>query len=388
MAFRSNPGLDLASHVLAGEAVIVGVQEFRFSRADIVELFQGELSRRELVAAEEQTAGWPVALMVHRNMRASQAAGRGAAAAKLTENYIGVRLLRDLSEEDRACLLDLAVFDWLDTDLVNEVLWSSDAMVRAAGLPALDGLLLPVGRDHTVRRLHPLLRDYCLSLFSVEGPARRRSLHQRLALALAGRGHLTPAWRHAADAGDRRLVGELIERFGVFELWLREGVTRLISAARFLTPEIMSAGDYPRSGRVRSKRSRTSCVERGRRSESVQRPWRLRSAETAIPARREIQQRTLQSMAEVRAVWADVYATAIAVTAERCGHTASEQDGRRREGNGLLTKPAGCGGTTTFPVMRTTCWIWTGSPGARWRLCLAHGFGCWSPRRNGLLRKI
>ena len=45
-------------------------------------------------------------------------------------------------------------------------------------------------------------------------------------------------------AGDSQLVGELIERFGVFQLWLREGVARLISAGRFLNPEITAL--YPR----------------------------------------------------------------------------------------------------------------------------------------------
>ncbi len=240
MALRTDPGLDLAPHVLDDGAVLVGAQEFRFSRADIARFFQGGLSRRELVAVEERTAGWAVALMVHRNVRASEAAGRGAEAAKLTESYLGIRLLRDLSAEDRACLLDLAVFDWIDADLARDVLGSGDALARVAALPSLEGLLLPVGRDGAVRRLHPLLREYCLDRFAVEAPKRRRSLHRQAALALAGRGHLTPAWRQAAEAGDSRLVGELIERFGVLELWLREGVTRLISAGRFLTPETLA----------------------------------------------------------------------------------------------------------------------------------------------------
>ena len=244
MAFRTDPGLDLATHLLDGRAVLVGPEQFRFSRNDIARFFQGGLSRRELVAVEERTAGWAVALMVYRNVRSSKAAERDAVAAKLTENYLGVRLLRDLSAEDRTRLLDLAVFEWIDAELASEVLGSGDALARVNALPTLEGLLLPVGRDRTVRRLHPLLREYCLERFAVEAPARRRSLHRRAALALARRGHLTPAWRQAADAGDSRLVGELIERFGVFELWLREGVTRLISASRFLTPETLR--DRPR----------------------------------------------------------------------------------------------------------------------------------------------
>ena len=244
MAFRSDPGLELAPHVLDGGAIIVAPQDFRFSKADIARFFQGGLSRRELAAVAECTAGWPVALMVYRNLQASASAGRAPDAERLTENYIGVCLLRDLSAEDRACLLDLAVFEWIDAELVDEVLGSRDALVRVGALPTLDGLLLPIGKDRRVRRLHPLLRDYCLDLLSVEDPSRKRSLHRRIALALDRRGHLTPAWRHASDAGDSRLVGELIERSGIFQLWLREGVTRLISAGRFLTPEVMAR--YPR----------------------------------------------------------------------------------------------------------------------------------------------
>ena len=144
--------------------------------------------------------------MVHRNMQADVATGQGAEAAQITEHYFGVRLLRDLAAQDRARLLDLAVFDWIEADLVQDVLGSSDAMARVTGLRALDGLLSPIGGDGSVRRLHPLLRDYCLARLSSESPARKRSLHRRVALALARRGDLTPAWRHAAEAGDSRLL--------------------------------------------------------------------------------------------------------------------------------------------------------------------------------------
>ncbi len=188
--------------------------------------------------------GWPFAVMVYRNVRVGEANETGPNTAGLTEDYIRVRLLSDLSLEDRASLLDLAVFDWIDTDLVDDVLGSSDARVRVAALPALDGLLVAVDRDHTVRRLHPLVRDACLDLLSVEDPTRKRFLHERIALALVRRGHLTPAWRHASETGDHRLVGQLMAPFGVVQLWLREGARRMISAGRFLTPEITA--EYPR----------------------------------------------------------------------------------------------------------------------------------------------
>ena len=249
VAFRFNPGLDLAAHLLDGSAVIVRAREFRFSKPEIARFFRGDLSRRNLTAVEQRTAGWPVALMVYRNMQVKEAGHAPADAASLTSNFVGVHLLRDLSAEDRTFLLDLAIFDKIEANLVDEVLGSSDARLRIAALSALDGLLLPLEHDGSVQRLHPLVQEYCIDRFAVEGPVRKRSLHARIARALARRGMLTEAWRHASAAGDSRLLAELIERVGVAGLWLRGGVPGLVSADRFLTSEMLDS--YPRLALLR-----------------------------------------------------------------------------------------------------------------------------------------
>ena len=244
LAFRANPGLEFATHVLDGAAGVVGPEALRFSTDDIARFFGGSLSGAELAALEQRTAGWPVALTVYRNSRASGGKLLRADVSQVTENYIGTRLLCDLSKEDRVCLLDLAVFDWIDAELVDDVLGSSAARLRVEASPLLNGLLPPVDTDGTVRRLHPLIREHCLSVLSIEDPDRKCYLHKRIAGALARRGQLTPSWRHARAAGDSPLVGRLIESYGACQLWLREGVTALVSAGRFLTAEI-TAG-YPR----------------------------------------------------------------------------------------------------------------------------------------------
>ena len=243
-AFRSNPGMDFAAHVLDGSAIIVGASAFRFSKHEIAQFFRGDLSRRKLAAVEKQTAGWPVALRAYRNMQVREAGQPGADATSFTSNFVGVRLLRDLSAVDRAFLLDLAIFDWMEADLVDEVLGSSDARLRIAALSALDGLLLPRDNDRAVQLLHPLIREYCVERFAVEQPARKRSLHARIARALDRRGRLVPAWRHARSAVDVRLLGELIEGVGIVGLWARGGTTQITAADGFLTPQIMEA--YPR----------------------------------------------------------------------------------------------------------------------------------------------
>lgn len=168
MAFRSDPGLELAPHVLNDGALVLGPGDLRFSKADITSFFQGGLSRRELAAVEKRTAGWPVAVTLYRNQRTHRGLGHDASADHLTDNYIGVCVLRDLSPEDRAHLLDLAVFDWLDADVVSDVHGTTASLARVTALPTLDGLLSPVGGDRAVRRLHPLVRDYCLDLLSAD----------------------------------------------------------------------------------------------------------------------------------------------------------------------------------------------------------------------------
>ncbi|MXY23884.1 MAG: hypothetical protein F4Y45_05110 [Acidobacteria bacterium] len=245
MAFRSNPGVNVGTHLLSGGAIVLGTESFRVQRADIDRFLGRELSRKERAEIEERTAGWPFALMVYRSVGGADAEQAGREAAELTRNYIGLHVLRDLSDKEQACLFDLAVFDCIDGSLVDAVLGSNDARMLLTALPALDGLLLPGKGDDAAKRLHPLLREYCLDALSVANPARKRSLHTKIARELVRRGgQLTALWRHAGAAADNDLLGELIERSGPFQLWLHEGTARLASAGRFLTRE--TTARYPR----------------------------------------------------------------------------------------------------------------------------------------------
>ena len=97
-----------------------------------------------------------------------------------------------------------------------------------------------------MRRLHPLLREHYVRRLAAEVPVRKQRLHRGIADALARRGHMIPAWRHASETGDRRFLGEMMERVGVFRMWLREGKTCLAAADRFLTPVLSEEFPAPR----------------------------------------------------------------------------------------------------------------------------------------------
>ena len=260
IGMRENPGLDLARATLDGRGVVLTADQLRFSRQEIIDFFGGELSRRELRDVTARTQGWPVALRLYRNMKADEAGFRGAGGSasrglagdeRIVANWLGARLLRNVAEEDRDFLLDIALFDWIDIALVNEVLGGDDSMPRIGGLLSLQGLIQPMGSDGDTLRLHPLLRDYCAAQLQREDPERYRRLHREIAIAMEGHGQLLPAMRHASAAGDSGLVGDILERAGGLRLWLREGMTRLGAAERFLTPDVLER--HPRLALLRCR---------------------------------------------------------------------------------------------------------------------------------------
>ena len=260
IGMRENPGLDLAWVTLDGRGVVLTADQLRFSRQEIIDFFGGDLSRRELAAVTARTEGWPVALRLYRNMKADEAsapaagewAARGLAGDEgIAANWLGSRLLRNVAGEQRDFLLDIALFDWIDIALVDEVLGRDDSMPRTSGLLTLQGLIQPMGGNGDTLRLHPLLRDYCAAQLRREDPQRYRRLHREIAIAMEGHGHLLPAMRHASAAGDAGLVGDLLERAGGLRLWLREGMTRLGAAERFLTPNVLES--HPRLALLRCR---------------------------------------------------------------------------------------------------------------------------------------
>ena len=260
IGMRENPGLDLAWVTLDGRGVVLTTDQLRFSRQEIIDFFGGELSRRELGDVTARTEGWPVALRLYRNMKADEAGFRGAGGSasrglagdeRIVANWLGARLLRNVAGEERDFLLDIALFDWIDIALVNEVLGRDDSMPRIIGLLSLQGLIQPMGSDGDTLRLHPLLRDYCAAQLQREDPERYRRLHREIAIAMEGHGQLLPAMRHASAVGDSGLVGEILERAGGLRLWLREGMTRLGAAERFLTPDVLER--HPRLALLRCR---------------------------------------------------------------------------------------------------------------------------------------
>ena len=242
------PGLNVAGPALDGRAQILGTEDLRFARADVAAFFDYGLSRRALARQATASAGWPFALRVSRNTETTRTGNVGA--DDLSGNWIEARLLAPLEAQDRNLVLDLGLFGWMDEALLADVLPRGDALARVRSLGVLDGLLEPVQtRGARIWRLHALVRSYCAAQRLREDAARARSIHQRIAGALARRGEIVAGMRHAVAGGDPALAGEIFERAGGVRLWVRHGVTQYREAIGLLPDAVVA--ERPRLGLAR-----------------------------------------------------------------------------------------------------------------------------------------
>ena len=241
-------GIDVGTRVLTGQAALLTTEDLRFSRAEIAQFFEERLSGRELARVAKESEGWPIALRIRDN-EGHRAADAARVRRNVVGNWVGSRLLYDLSDEDREFVLDAGLFDWIDGDLLDDVLQQPDSIRRLEGVGGLEGLLEPVRGRSGLRRLHPLVREHCVTHRFRETPDRYRSVHRRTATALARRGDTVGAMRHASEAGEPALVGQILLDAGAVRLWIREGGDRLVVADRYLSEETLGA--HPQLALVR-----------------------------------------------------------------------------------------------------------------------------------------
>ena len=264
LAFRERPrGLDIATFSLEGRAETLTVEDLRFSRAQIVRFFDPanapshaaqaqrppRLSRAQLASVTEDSAGWPIALRLYRNALNSGTAPQAFGTSDTVAAWIESRLWRGLSGEDRDFVLDIALFDWIEPRLVDEATGRSQSRLRLSAMTSLSGLLQTAGGEASAMRLHPLIREYCAARLFREAPERFRRIHAGIARALARRGHVLDALRHASEAGDSALIGAIAERAGGVKLWLRRGADALRALDGWLTEDVLAA--HPRLALVR-----------------------------------------------------------------------------------------------------------------------------------------
>ena len=235
------PGLDAAAAIFGAEAEVIAVDDLRFSPADLSRFFVG-MSRSELAAAVEETAGWPIALRTWRAEHTEDggAGGQALVAREIFENWIEGRLLAEFAEPERELLLDISLLDWVDAALADDVLEQPNALDGLLRMPGLTGLITRTGGAGRAYRMHPLLRRYCRRRRR-RAPDRHRAVQRRIAMAMGQRHQTVAAMHHAVAADDPVLAGRLLAEAGAPRVWLQEGADQLLAADRLLTDRAVEA---------------------------------------------------------------------------------------------------------------------------------------------------
>ncbi len=238
IACRDLPaGLDIASAILADDAVSLTADDLRFSDGEVARFLGPGRSRAQAAMLARESKGWPIALRILGN---KPGGGRGGDVGEVAGNWVESRLLRDLAPADLELTLDAGLFEWMDAGLLDEVLEGRGLKRRLDAIPELKGLVERFRHgSRDAWRLHSLVREHCANWRLRETPARFRSVHRRIAAALARRGETVASMRHAAEAGDDHLAARILEFVGGIRLGLREGIVPLQAIDTLLTPEIL-----------------------------------------------------------------------------------------------------------------------------------------------------
>ena len=220
---------------------MVTEEELRFSKAEVTEAFNRNLTQRELAGIMADSAGWPVAVGFYRNRRGTTAPENARMLRDCIGNWMESRLFEGLAPDERDFLLDIGLFEWMDAELLDEVLEHAGSMPRLGMLPALDGLLARVPGEATDKwRLHPLIREHCIERRQQENLTRFNAIHRRMAQALMRRGETVTAMCHAMKVGEDTLAGDILEHAGGVRMQMRQGIEQLMSANQLLNEDIIS----------------------------------------------------------------------------------------------------------------------------------------------------
>lgn len=237
LACRQLPhAIDIATPIADGRGIAVGVEEMRFTPAELGSFFGGTVSRERLRELWTESEGWPVAACLRRNL---VQAGQDEI-PDLSLNWVAARLMRGVARPDRRFILEAACFEWVDAQMFDEVL-GTGAAARLQGMSILRGLVQGIDGGASFR-LHPLVRRHAVSELLLRGDA--ADLHRRIAGALERRGRTVDAMRQALEANDGDLAAEIFQRAGAVRMVMRAGVQGLRDAVA-LFPED-TVGRFPR----------------------------------------------------------------------------------------------------------------------------------------------
>lgn len=236
---RSDPRLRLRRLQADGGLTEIRAAELAFTASEAEELLQNAdvgLSAAQRQALVERTEGWATGLRL-----AAQFASRPGYAERIEEfagdehtvaEYLVEEVLADMPVAGQRFLLQTSVTERLCGDLADALTQETDGQRQLEALERANAFVVALGPEHRWFRYHPLLAGLLRHRMMLDDPALLPVLHRRAARWYAAQGEALEALRHAAQAGDWQLMGELV---------VSQASMRAVSAERQALGAILAA---------------------------------------------------------------------------------------------------------------------------------------------------
>lgn len=224
VGLRADGRLEIDDLVSYGVCTVVGPAQLRFQLDETLELvrsrFGNRVDRDAAARLHELTEGWPLGLQLALSVMAAGAdpqaelaaiSTRGGALGDPLRSPLVDLLLANLDPADVDFLTRIVILDPLHPDLCRALVEAEDADARLARL-VRDTPVFASGESGDWLRMHALARDELRRRFADLPAEEQAALHGRASEALAARGLLEAAARHALAAGRREAAYDLAER--------------------------------------------------------------------------------------------------------------------------------------------------------------------------------
>lgn len=221
----------------------LGPNELRFGHQEMMRLWKGRLTQRQIERLGERTEGWPVLirlLLTASDMgtfdirHIDEASYRDMAITTYFEQKILSRIDSDL----RRFLLEASIFEEIPYEAISDVLGQDDCRF-ADRLESLEAFLAPLSGENGGYRLHPMMREYLRQTLLHQSPKRYRALQKKAAHWYSAKGNHVRAVKHALATDDEMLLLTILEDTGGLGLWVQEGLIEFRAIDRYLGPEII-----------------------------------------------------------------------------------------------------------------------------------------------------
>ena len=238
MLTRADPPIPLHRLRVAEELAEIRSRDLAFTDDEAAALLAAH--RMPVAAADasslvERTEGWPAGLRLAALFLRRPGAGHSvqdfAGADRAVATYLGEEVLASLPTEDQEFLLRTSVVERVSAGLAAVLTGQEHCQRRLEDLEESNAFVIGLGAHRDWFRYHALLREMLQHRLRVVAPVLVPELHSRAARWYAAHGQPLEALRHAADAEDWPLVGEL---------FVTHAAPLLVSAERALLGQVLA----------------------------------------------------------------------------------------------------------------------------------------------------